>query len=219
MGRSGLLVAFEGIDGAGKTTQVDRLVEYLTDRGVPLVRTKEPTNGPWGTRIRQSAVTGRMSPNEELEAFLQDRREHVRQTIAPALADGQVVVVDRYYYSTVAYQGARGLDPHELLAANAFAPVPDLLFLLDIPPDVGLARVSGRGDKADLFEDLDNLSKARAIFLNLRSPIIHLLDGRDPVDSLTQEIRRQVAPVLPGQQHSAQRTTPDRPVYAVATDG
>src|ERR1700760_2647970 len=123
---AGLLVVFEGTDGAGRTTQAGLLEDWLAPTGVEVVRTKEPTNGPWGRRVRESATTGRLSPDEELHAFLEDRKEHVPQLIKPAIAKGQIVIVDRYYFSTAAYQGARGRDPVELLRINeAFAPKPD----------------------------------------------------------------------------------------------
>jgi dTMP kinase len=184
----GILVAVEGIDGAGKTTQVKSLETILGQEGVPFLSTKEPTSGPWGARIRASAQHGRMSPEDELEAFIKDRRQHVAEVIAPALAQGRVVLVDRYYPSTVAYQGARGLDPERLLADNAFAPAPDVLIVLDIEPSLGLQRIRQRGDRADLFEKEDELRKARDIFRSLDVPNLHLLDGTRPPESLTEEI-------------------------------
>src|SRR5437868_4649133 len=91
--------------------------------GREVVLTKEPTDGPWGQKLRRSFVTERLAPADELDAFVNDRREHVDALITPALARGAIVIVDRYYYSTVAYQGARGLDAARVLAMNrAFAP-------------------------------------------------------------------------------------------------
>ena len=112
---AGILVAFEGIDGAGKTTQATLLEQWLHDSGIALVRTKEPTNGRWGKLVRESAATGRLAPAEELNAFLQDRKEHVETLLAPSLREGKAVIVDRYYFSTAAYQGARG---HEIGRAH-----------------------------------------------------------------------------------------------------
>ncbi len=133
----GILVAFEGIDGAGKTTQANRLAERLRAADIDFVQSKEPTSGKWGTLLRASATTGRLSPEDELAAFVNDRREHVETLIRPALKAGKVVIVDRYYFSTVAYQGARGLDAAEVMRANeAFAPEPDLLVLLEVAPEV-----------------------------------------------------------------------------------
>src|SRR3954465_15806456 len=88
----GLLVAFEGIDGAGKTTQARRLRALLDQQGLAVLSTKEPTGGPWGVKIRGSAREGRLSAAAELEAFLEDRREHVAKELAPALSAGTVVI-------------------------------------------------------------------------------------------------------------------------------
>jgi dTMP kinase len=189
----GILVAFEGIDGAGKTTQARALHASLRAAGVPSISTKEPTNGEWGQKIRRSATTGRLALADELHAFLEDRKEHVRDELEPALGAGKVVIVDRYFLSTVAYQGARGLDPAELLRLNAFAPPPDLLFIFDIDPRIGLDRVAKRGDVADLFEKEEELSKAREIFSNrsLLAPYareLHILDATRPEGELGSTI-------------------------------
>lgn len=178
----------EGIDGAGKTTQVRMLAQRLSAASIPFITTKEPTDGPWGVKIRRSAQTGRMSPQEELAAFIKDRQEHVREELDPALKDGKVVLVDRYYLSTVAYQGARGLNPAELLALNSFAPAPDLLFVLDIDPTLGLQRIRERGDLADLFEREDELSRARSIFKGLSLPNLHFMDARLPAQIIHEKI-------------------------------
>lgn len=192
--RRGRLIAFEGIDGAGKTTQATRLAETLRRGGVEVVTTKEPTNGPHGQRIRASAQTGRLPIDEELSLFLADRREHVAQVIAPALARGAWVLIDRYYPSTVAYQGARGKDPAELLTMNeAFAPRPDLLLVFDIDPRVGLARVHARGDVADLFEQVDQLAAARAVFATLTGDHVRRIDASLPIDEIEAQISAWVA--------------------------
>jgi len=138
----GRLVAFEGIDGAGKSTQLARLAAALRAQGRSVVETREPTDGPWGRRIRAMARAGeRVAPAEELRWFVEDRREHVAQVIRPAIAAGAVVLTDRYFLSTVAYQGARGLDPERLLAeAEAEFPLPDLALVLDVDP-AGLGEV------------------------------------------------------------------------------
>jgi dTMP kinase len=112
----GLLIVFEGIDGSGKTTHVRLLDQRLRRAGYDVVCLKEPTEGPWGQKLRQLAQHGRQEipPTTELEWFLQDRREDVEHNIQPALARGQIVVLDRYYFSTIAYQGTLQLDPEEM---------------------------------------------------------------------------------------------------------
>lgn len=160
-----MLVAIEGIDGAGKTTQVARLRERFLERGWDVVTSKEPTDGPWGRRIRESAKSGRMQPAEELNAFLEDRRQHVTSTIRPALARGALVILDRYYFSTIAYQGLSGGDPEAIRQANEeFAPVPDLLVVLDLDPEDALRRIEDRGDEANHFERVHLLEESREIF-------------------------------------------------------
>ena len=107
----GLLVAVEGIDGAGKTSVAALLAQYCGERGIACVLSKEPTSLKWGRELRRSASTGRLTLEDELELFRKDRAMHVAGTIRPAMQQGHVVVVDRYYWSTAAYQGARGADP------------------------------------------------------------------------------------------------------------
>lgn len=168
----GLLVAIEGIDGAGKTTQATMLAGHLALAETPMeiVASKEPTSGPWGQKIRASAETGRLSPAEELEAFIEDRKEHVATLIAPALARGALVILDRYYFSTATYQGARGLDPEEILRTNeAFAPRPDLLIIVELDPVVSLDRVVRRGG-ANEFETLEGLRAVHEGFARLGEP-------------------------------------------------
>lgn len=171
----GLLVVIEGIDGSGKTTLVSGLADRLRRSDAVPVLGKEPTSGPWGMKLRQSAVNGRLSPEDEVRFLISDRKQHVDSVIAPALARGQVVILDRYYPSMVAYQGAAGVDPDELHRLNEFAPRPDLLVLLDVSPSVGLARISTRGDVPNAFEDPASLAAARAIFLSLRAKEPHML--------------------------------------------
>lgn len=191
----GVLVVFEGIDGAGKTTQSERLAVRLRADGWDVVRSKEPTNGPWGQRLRQSAEHGRMSAADELAAFLADRLEHVEQVIEPALVAGQVVIVDRYYFSTAAYQGARegGGDPAEILRLNeAFAPQPDLLVLLRVPVETGLARIATRGDRANLFEQAEALARSAAIFDGIERPYALRVDGTFAIDAISDAVLEHV---------------------------
>ncbi|MCZ7636443.1 MAG: dTMP kinase [Verrucomicrobia bacterium] len=185
----GFLLAIEGLDGAGKSVQARAVGAVLQARGLDVVLTHEPTSGPWGQRLRESARHGRLAPADELHAFVEDRRQHVRELIAPSLAAGKVVITDRYYFSTVAYQGARGFDPTELLRANeAFAPEPHLLVLLQLTPEQALARVGNRDGRANEFETLAQLTRTRAIFDALEKPYILRLDGTRPVEDLRDDI-------------------------------
>lgn len=189
---SGLLIAIEGIDGAGKTTQAHFVQERLQAKKLCVIRTKEPTTGDWGQLLRDSALTGRLSLEEEVDAFIKDRKEHVESVIIPALHQGHVVIVDRYYFSTMAYQGARGLDPDELMRRNElFAPEPDLLVVLDIDPKLGLERVRTRDDRADHFEKTGSLVTAREIFNGIRKPYLYRLDATQKPELLRDLIVNQ----------------------------
>lgn len=195
----GLFIVIEGIDGTGKSTQSKRLAEWYRSRGREVVLSREPTDGPWGKKLRESATTGRLSPDEELECFLNDRREHVEMSIKPALAEGKVVILDRYYFSTMAYQGARGFDPAEIRRRNeAFAPQPDLLLILDLSVESAHGRIGARGDTANEFEQRDTLSRCREIFLSLRDePFACVIDAEPSLNEVTADILSVVTAKFP----------------------
>lgn len=189
----GLLIAFEGIDGSGKSTQARRFVEWVRAQGREVVHSREPTDGPWGRKIREARFKERLSPTDELAAFVEDRKEHVATLINPALTRGAVVVVDRYYYSTAAYQGARGLDPKELVALNrAFAPKPDVVVLVDVDPKQSLERIAARGQGIDLFETLEALTAVRKNFLSLVEPHVQVVDGAGDEDTVFARVLASV---------------------------
>lgn len=184
----GILIAVEGIDGAGKTTQVSRVAQTVRDAGYDVVTTREPTDGPWGQRIRASATAGRMTPEDELDAFLQDRVEHVGKVIVPSLAAGKIVIVDRYYFSSVAYQGSRGMSPGYVLRCNeAIAPCPDLLVLLELDARDGVSRVSARGS-SNLFEREDDLRRVAAIYATIERPRPMRIDAMRDANDITSAI-------------------------------
>ena len=189
--KPGTLVAFEGIDGSGKSTQLERLASCLRAAGREPLTTREPTDGEHGRRIRAMARSGETpEPGTELEWFMSDRREHVAQVVAPALAAGRCVLTDRYTLSSVAYQGARGLDPgHILRACESEFPVPDLVILLEVGPETGLARVLDRGGVAEpSFEQADFLEDVRAVFASLTCPYIERVDASGPPDRVQDAV-------------------------------
>lgn len=193
----GLFIVIEGIDGTGKSTQVKRLGEWFEKKGREVVLSREPTDGPWGKKLRESAATGRLSPEDELQYFLNDRRQHVEEKIQPALAAGKVVILDRYYFSTMAYQGARGFDPQEIRRMNeAFAPVPDLLIILDLDVATAHQRIGHRGDSTNEFEKKDSLQKCREIFLSLKNePFVRVVDSSGNLDEVSRGILAAITKV------------------------
>lgn len=188
----GFLVAIEGIDGSGKTTQAELLSHYCLLSGLDYSKSKEPTRGQYGQILRNSALTGRLSVEEEIELFLKDRKEHVENVIKPALDQNEIVILDRYYFSTAAYQGSRGADPKAIIRENeSFAPKPDLLVLLDIPPAIGRERIRLRGDTPNAFEDEESLERARQIFNSIESDALFKLDARSDKDFLHAQIQKK----------------------------
>ncbi len=194
----GKLIVFEGIDGTGKTTQLSLLARVLCQRGLPVISTREPTDGIYGRKIRELyRDRERISRREELELFLTDRREHVRELLEPALQSGKIVLCDRYVFSTLAYQGAAGLDQDEILRQNSFAPTPDLVLLFKAPPETGIARITGRRHESlNDFEQADTLVRVARIFDSLDQPYIHRIDATGTITTIHESVMSAVEPII-----------------------
>jgi dTMP kinase len=192
----GRLIAFEGLDGCGKSTQIERLAETLRRAGLDPLLTAEPTDGEWGRRIRAMArgAAPAVAPEEELRWFVEDRREHVARCIAPALAGDRPVLTDRYFLSTVAYQGANGLDAAKILAeSEAEFPIPDLVLLLGVDVDTALARVHARGrEREGVFEVRERLERVAQIFRSIERTWITRLDASAGEDAVALAVAAQV---------------------------
>jgi dTMP kinase len=203
----GVLIAFEGGEGAGKSTQVRRLQEWLTSEGLVSRTTFEPGATPYGASIRaillDRANTG-ISPRSEALLYAADRAQHVHDVLRPALDAGEVVITDRFVDSSLAYQGAgRTIPLEDVRGLSRWATqglVPDLTVLLDLPPEVGLARARGRAT-ADRMESesLDFHQRVRQTFRQLAEtePDRYLvLDAQHGPDALAAAIRTRVAELL-----------------------
>jgi dTMP kinase len=219
----GMFLVFEGGEGAGKSTQINRLAQALRDQRHHVVVTREPGATEFGARIRGmllGSAAGPAAPSPRAEALLYaaDRAHHVATVVRPALAHGSVVISDRYVDSSLAYQGGgRSLPVEEVAWLSAWATrhlKPDLVVLLDVPPEVGLARIGGRGDQADRLESesLEFHERVRHVFLDLAAaePKRYLvLDGTRPPDELAAEILQRVAPLLPPTPSNPPQRLPD----------
>lgn len=197
----GLLVAFEGVDGAGKTTQADLLRARLTQLGYEALLTKEPTDSEYGKRIRRIAKEGRegITADEELDLFLKDRELDVSTTIRPMLERGGVVLMDRYYFSNIAYQGALGLDPATIQAVNEQRfPTPDLTLLFVIDPSQSTRRIhEGREGGTNLgYEKLDFLKQVEAVYEGIRSPGLVRIDATASIPEVSERIWEAIEPLL-----------------------
>ncbi|GAB6159181.1 dTMP kinase [Desulfotomaculum varum] len=204
-----IFVVFEGVDGSGKTTQLNLLNKYLSEQNIPTLMTREPGGTPVGEKIRELLLDCRFAEMQEhAEALLYAaaRAQLVAQVIRPGLAAGKVVLCDRYLDSSLAYQGyGRGMDTALLANINELATGglrPDLTVLLDIPPQEGLQR-SRQDRPADRLESesLAFYQRVRSGYLALarQNPAAYLvLDARQPVQQLHRVICQAVGGLIGG---------------------
>jgi dTMP kinase len=194
----GVLVAFEGIDGTGKSTQLQLLADHLQGTGCPVLVTREPTDGTFGQKIRRLYIDRSSStPEEELDFFIQDRKEHVAECLLPALQKGTIVLTDRYYYSTAAYQGAVGMNIKEIFTRNGFAPRPDIVILLTMDPEVSISRIEkGRKETCNDFEQLEQLRRVAENFASFSDDCICRINANQPVKQVQTEIQQAVLRTL-----------------------
>ena len=179
-----LFIVFEGIDGSGKSTACTETERVLSERSEPCVRLAEPTAGVFGAKIR-SLLSQPIEPDPDvmLELFVKDREEDVAANISPALNGGRIVLLDRYFYSNAAYQGASGIPYTRILKVNARYgfPVPDRVYLFDIDPAAALARVNNRNDQAgtesDAFEKEPFLRDVRELYLKMADERFMVIDA------------------------------------------
>ena len=191
-----MLVNLEGIDGCGKSTQSKLLREKLEGEGEKVIILKEPTKRPHGQKLWDVLHGKRKAINKEiLELFVLDRKQHVEEKIQPALDDGTVILMDRYYYSSMAYQVAGGIDVEEIREKHVFAPRPDVVLIFDLPVSVALERVKGHSD-ADEFEKDEHLEKVREAYLDLENdPLVRIVDATGTPEEIFEDVWRLVSEV------------------------
>jgi len=193
--RRGWLIVFEGIDGTGKSTQCKQMEVYLNKIGIPVSRFREPTDGVWGQKIRKILTVGRgdVTREEELSWFIEDRREDVENNINPSLSANKVVLLDRYYYSTAAYQGALGLDPDSILRENEnFAPIPDRAYIFKAPPEECLARIESSRESHSSFEKLEYLKQVQKIFDSFQGANIKRIKSSGTIEDIHTQLCEDV---------------------------
>ncbi|MBN1906681.1 MAG: dTMP kinase [Deltaproteobacteria bacterium] len=208
-----MFITFEGIEGCGKTTQVDLFVRYLEKRGVELIKTFEPGGTEIGKDIRKILLDSKnthLSPLAELILYAADRAQHTNEKLIPALDRGKWVICDRFFDATVAYQGyGRGMDMELIGLLNSKAACglcPDLTILLDCPEDIGLKRALARNKELDLEaqgrfekEKLEFHRKVRNGYLALADRYkerFRVIDASRPVEMISQDIHNLITPYI-----------------------
>jgi len=162
--KKGIFICIEGLDGSGKTTHAHRIVRNLQKKGFDAVYTTEPSRGEYGKFIRESVLQGKKRVPSVVEAllFAVDRVEHLEKMVKPALEEGKIVISDRCVYSSLAYQGAAGLDLEWIEEINRMALPPDLALYIDVPPEVVVERIRR---KKSVMERLETQRKVREVYM------------------------------------------------------
>jgi len=214
--KKGIFITIEGIDGSGKSTQHRLLVDYLRRRGWDVVATREPGSTKLGEQIRRILLgySGRLGPVTELALFYAARAQHLEEVIRPELAQGKIVISDRYNDASMAYQGyARGLGPRtvrRLDKAVCADTQPGLTILLDLEARIGLERAQGRSGLRERFEaeGVKLQQRARRGYLSIarKEPgRVKVVDGNRSVNEIQAEIRMTVDSFL-GHERQSQKT-------------
>lgn len=200
---TGRLIVLEGLDGAGTTTQGHRLVEQLAREGRTAHLTREPSDGPVGKLIREMLGGGHAIAGQKLSQgtfgllFAADRMDHLQREVEPALARGETVVSDRWYHSSLAYQGT-GADRDWIASLNARARRPELTIFLQVRPEIAAKRRADAKRREELFEDLEMQREVdagyRATIAELRAAGEHIevLDGEQSEDAVALAIAAAV---------------------------
>lgn len=210
----GFLFVLEGIDGSGKTCACKELVTRLQSDGYDVILLREPTHeSEWGKEIRARSPAGELSPEEELELYTRDREWHIANRIQPALEQRKVVLMDRYFFASGAYQSTV-LDIHwstilQINREELRAPEPDIVFVLDVPAEIGLERATGRTGIANLqFEKLERLVNVRQNYLEMVEQDIgnfKVIDARKSLELVVDEVYNDIIQGIKCRNDSSQR--------------
>lgn len=195
----GLFVVFEGIDGAGKSTLSHSVAQKLEIKGWESVQLREPTHHGPGKKLRE-LLAGRAGappedPEEEIKLFIADREQDLRENILPALRQNKIVLLDRYLYSSAAYQARGKISSLEILERNYQAgfPLPHLLFYIHLPPHISMERIGRSRQSRDIFETQEQLAKIGRNYEVVLPPEHIRLDGREKPEKLRDEVLREIS--------------------------
>ena len=185
----GKLIVIEGIDGSGKSTCAKNLTEKLNSINIKTIYTFEPTRSHYGAKLRDGMLSEDLDAEEELLLFVKDRKEHIEYMIKPALEEGYFIILDRYFYSSIAYQGAKGIDINLIINMHKdFIIKPDIVFIFHLPIDIALNRIISKRGIADRFENETYLKKVDKIFHSFNEPFIYHIDTDKDIKIINDEL-------------------------------
>ncbi len=205
--KKSLFIVIDGIDGSGKSEIVKMLHNYLFSKNKKyrILTTREPTNGIYGKKIRQMLRTEKNPDSNSkklMGLFIRDRAEHLKNTIEPFLKKSNkhelnIVLCDRYYYSTIAFQSAQGLDVESIISKNKRFRKPDIAFILDVEPYIALKRIGHR--QREKFEKFEFMKRIRANFLKLPKLLndnIKIIDASKPLKNVFGNVKKEVDKII-----------------------
>lgn len=200
-----LFIVFDGLDGSGKGVMIEKLKEYLSEKNkdVKILVTKEPTEGKYGKQIREilrKEKDPKAGAEKCLKLFVKDREEHLTKEIEPFLKkENSIVICDRYYYSTIAFQHTQGIEIEKIIAENIEFITPDITFILDLLAELALTRIATRGKEKEKFEQLEFMKELRKNFLKLKDELednIKIIDAAKSIDEVFDQIKKEIDSLL-----------------------
>lgn len=190
----------EGLDGSGKSSQVELLVQWLKEQGKMVMITREPTMDSQAGRTIKQVLKGelQMDALELQKLYVQDRKEHLDNKVIPALQQGDWVVSSRYAFSTFAYGYSDRLDVQELITMNARFLLPDVTIVVDVSPENCVKRIEGRGEEKEFFEQLEKLRKVNEVYKKLPEMFegVTMVDGEKPVQEVFEKLKKVITTIL-----------------------
>lgn len=192
----GKFIVVEGLDGSGKSRQIELLVNFLKSKGKDVILTKEPTeDSKAGQKIKRILRKEEaLEPLELQKLFVEDRKEHLEKKVIPALEEGKFVVSSRYFFSTIAYGGAEGLDVNMLCGMNKDFLLPDLTIIVEVLPENCIKRIEDRGEPKEFFEEIRKLEKVSSIYRKFKDMFsnIAVVNGEALVEDVFEVIKEAV---------------------------
>lgn len=195
----GILIAFEGLDGSGQSTQSSLLANYLLSKGFKVVQTKEPTSGLIGGIIKAALRNEWNVGDQALQLlFAADRAHHLEKEIIPAIEKGKIVITDRYFFSSIAFGKASGLSKEWLKSINSKFPLPNVTIFIDTSVDECLRRIKKSRFERELFENKERLEQTRKNFLELSNEYenFYVVDGNKSIEEVHEQIKKIVDNLL-----------------------